>query len=176
MSRRAPVAVNLRETRLATFTVDDFEACPPQRTPNSNTVTPQGPSGLQAETGSGQPSNHPYGQWHVVKIQAPVRLWTRNIHWTERPKALSLVMLFNIKEAIVTDAFYKKTTTLSHDPRCKLSGTLAEPFPLQCCVCHGLASGDAVSSASLFNTVVVFSVGFSTVLALAFMFDNWPCP
>ena len=68
MNRLAPVATNLRETRLVMFTVEDINACRPLCTPNSSTVT-QGPSGHQAETESGKPSNHPYGHKHVEKYK-----------------------------------------------------------------------------------------------------------
>ena len=186
MNRLAPVATNQRETRLVTFTVESFNACRPLCPTNSSTVT-QGPSGRQAETESGQPSKHPYGHWHVEKKQACLCSWSCNVHWTEGPKALSHVMLFNIKEAIVIDACCGEThrhTTFTKKPGMpyhtmqaqRYAGEEPRLYPLQCWVCHGVASGDAFSSVSLFNTVVGFSAGFSSFLSLAFMFDTWPRP
>ena len=63
-----------------------------------------------------------------------------------------------------------------HDASSRVRSGEPRLFPLQCWVYHGLASGNAFSSVSLFNTVMVLSVGFSGVLALAFMFDAWPRP
>ena len=149
MNRLAPVATNQRETRLVTFTVESFNACRPLCPTNSSTVT-QGPSGRQAETESGQPSKHPYGHWHVEKKQACPCFWSCNVHWTEGPKALSHVMLFNIKEAIVIDACCGEThrhTTFTKNlecptTRCKLNATLGRtttvPTPVlglsRCCL------------------------------------------
>ena len=114
--------------------------------------------------------------------------WTWNVHWTEKLKAFSPVMLSKIKGAPVIDACCGEThrhTTLKdtrqhdhtiHDASSAVRSGEPRLFPLQCWVCHRLASSDAFSSVSLLNTVVVFSVGFSSVLALAFMFETWPRP
>ena len=106
---------------------------------------------------------------------------------TEGLKASSHVMPFNIRGELVIRAWcgeIHRHTTITKKQLITRSTLQAQWYApenhhgssLQCCVCHSLASGDAFSSVSLFNTVMVFSVGFSGVLALAFWFDTWPPP
>ena len=117
------------------------------------------------------------------------------LHWTEGPKVFSLVMLFKSKEELVIRACcgktHRHTTIKKHENLITRSAMQA-----QWCARENhdgshssagfvtvLLSGDASSRFSLcyhtrnlFNTVLVFSVGFSIVLALVIMFDTCPRP
>ena len=131
LNHRASVATNLIETRLGAFAGENFEACKPLCTPNSSTVTPQGPGGLQAETGSGQPSKHPYGHGHVEKEKSVSPSSALQVQWTEGPKDLSLVRLFNVEEELVIRTCCGKThrhTTMKKHENLITRSTMQAPW------------------------------------------------